>query len=85
MKFREINIGMKDKLTDEQHKSLENWDPDKAKTRGTLKVPVEIGFDVKDENSTIETEFQEPKKKIKKKVKATVIEPSKKRNNGELF
>jgi len=62
----------------------EEWDPEWAERRGRLKTAVDLEFDV-GEPPVCDVEFGKIKFKKRKVVKATVIEPLKKKNNEELF
>jgi hypothetical protein len=75
---------MKD-MTDEQKQELEKWDPVLAKLRGTLKIPVDMRFDVRNLKLPDLYVVGEPKLKVEKKVQAKVVEIGKKKNKGSLF
>lgn len=66
----------------EQQRQLDEWDPDKAKVKGTLKAPVDFKADT--EEVDIPVDFGEPKEKkiINKKAKQVDIG---KRNKNSLF
>lgn len=58
------------------------WNPEEAKNRGTLKGDIEMKINA--EHDELKAEFKEPKKKVKQRRSASIIDVSKK-NKDALF
>lgn len=69
-------------INDENQRQLDEWDPDKAKVKGTLKAPIEFKADT--DEVKIDVDFGEPKeaKIVNKKAKIVSVG---KRNKNSLF
>jgi len=66
----------------EQQKELDDWNPEEAKSLGSLKGIVEYKTDL--EHTELDVNFSEPK--LKKKVRTTpIITETGKRNKNSLF